>query len=304
MRGLGADARWFFPPLARVQSERSACTDPTAYGLHLTRWACRSLQPVVVEQAAVAAIHYTTGARILAEASLQPHRSRYGKTAVLDEELTTRAAKGLWCYERVEGLRQRGEVVICMDEKPNLQALSRARPRQPMPPGQLERHEFEYNRHGTVTFQVACTVYEDPMQGWGLDKTDPEHFLWCVRQGARRYRHARRIPLIMENGSSHSEHPTKASFATHPRLRALYTPAHARGLNQAQLLLRALTDKYLARFDCESRQQLIAHLTASWPESNHRFAHPFSWSWPRRPMYTWAEKKGAAICTKTYATVH
>ena len=73
----GAGVRPFFPPLQRVQIERVACTDPTAYGLQLARWDCRSLQEVVVEQAIVGAIHYTTVARILAHASLQPHRSRY-----------------------------------------------------------------------------------------------------------------------------------------------------------------------------------------------------------------------------------
>lgn len=281
-----------------------ACTDPTAYGLHLTHWDCRSLPQVVVEQAVVAAIHYTTVARILAAASLQPHRSRYGKTATIDEEFTPRAAKVLWCYERADWLHPRGEVVICMDEKPNIQALSRPMPRQSMQPGQPERREFEDKRQGTVTFQVAFNVYDGTMQGWCLDKNDHDHFLWCLRQVARRYRRARRIHLIMDNGSSHIDHHTKAYFAGHPRLRALYTPAHASWLNQAEWLLRAFTDKYLDRFDGESRPQLMAHLQASWPEYNSRFAHPFTWSWTRRHLYAWAEKKGATICTKTYATVH
>lgn len=51
-----------------------ACTDPAVCGLHLARWDCRSLQQVVVQRAIVGSIHYTTVARILAEASLQPHR--------------------------------------------------------------------------------------------------------------------------------------------------------------------------------------------------------------------------------------
>jgi hypothetical protein len=191
-----------------------------------------------------------------------------------------------------------------MDEKPNIQALARTMPRQSMQPGQRERREFEYKRHGTVTFQVAFNVYDGTRQGWCLDKNDHDHFLWCLRQVARRYRRARRIHLIMDNGSSHIDHHTKGYFAAHPRWRALYTPAHASWLNQAELLLRAFTDKYLDRLDCESRHQLIDHLQASWPEYNRRFAHPFSWSWTRRHLYAWAEKKGAAICTKTYATVH
>lgn len=303
MRSAG-DGRSFFPPLERVRIERMACTDPTAYGLHFTHWDCRSLQQCVVEQGVVDTIHYTTVAHILAEASLHPHRSRYWKTATIDEAFTTLAAKVLWCYERVAWLHERGEVVLCLDEKPNIQALSHLGPRQLVSAGHIERREFEYQRHGTVTLVVALNVYDGTMRGWCIDKNDHEHFLWCVRQVARSYRHARRLHLIMDNGGSHIDHHTAAYFATHPRLRVVYTPAHASWLNQAELLLRAFTDKYLDRFDCESRQQLIDHLNASWPEYNRRFAHPFDWSWTRRDLYAWAEKKGAAICTKTYATVH
>jgi transposase len=300
----GAAARQFFPSLARVEIERAACTDPTAYGLHLTHWDCRSLAQVVVEEAIVDTIHYTTVARILAAASLQPHRSRYWKTATIDEQFRARAAKILWCYERVEWLHQRSELVICVDEKPNLQALSRCAPKQPMRAGQVERREFEYERHGTTNFLVSFNVFAGQMWGCCLDKNDHEHFLWGMRQVDRRYRLAKRIHLIMDNGPSHIDHHTRAYFAAHPRFRVLYTPAHASWLNQAELLLRAFADKYLDRFDCASRQELIDHLNASWPEYNRYFAHPFSWSWTRRHMYEWAESKGASISSKTYATVH
>ncbi len=114
----GAGARPFFPPLERVQIERVACTDPAAYGLHLARWDCRSLQQVVVERAVVGSIHYTTVARILATASLQPHRSRYRKTATIDERFVTQAAKIWWRYERVEWLYDRGKVVLCWMRNP------------------------------------------------------------------------------------------------------------------------------------------------------------------------------------------
>jgi hypothetical protein len=295
--------RRFFPSLHRVLLTRIACTEPSAYGLHLSRWDCRSLQQVVEEQG-VPSIHYTTVAHILAGASLHPHRSRYWKTARVDAEFLTLAAKVLWCYEHVEWLHSRGELVICMDEKPNLQALRRVAPTQGMTPGRIERREFEYERKGIVHFLVAFNVYDGKMAGWCLEKNDHDHFLWGVRQVERRYATARRIHLILDNGGSHIAHDTHRYFARRPRLRVLYTPAHASWLNQAELLLRAFSTKYLSRFDADSRQHLIEHLHASWREYNQRFAHPFCWSWTRRDLRTWAEFKGALICTKTYATVH
>jgi hypothetical protein len=299
-----AGDRPFFPPLQRVHIERIACTDPAAYGLHLARWDCRSLKQVVVEQAIVGAIHYTTIARILADASLQPHRSRYWKTATIDERFTTRAAKILWRYERVEWLYDRGEVVLCLDEKPHMQVLVRRVPTQPMRRAQMARREFEYTRHGTVTLLVSLNVYDGSMWGCCLEANDHEHFLWAVRQLTRCYPRAQRLHLIMDNGASHIAHETRMYFATHPRLRVFYTPPHASWLNQAELLLRAFSDKYLDRFDPQSRQHFIDHLNASWPEYNQRFARPFDWSWTCRDLYAWARKKATIICTKTYATVH
>ncbi len=294
----------FFPSLHRILITRIAGTEPRTYGLHLPRWDCRSLQQVVEEQGIVPSSHFTTVAHILAQASLQPPRSRYWKTARLDEEFLRLAAKVLWCYESVDWLHRRGEVVSCMDEKPNIQALRLVAPTQRMGPDRIERREFEYERKGIVHFLVAFNVYDGTMLGWCLDKNDHDHFLWGVRQVERRYPKARRIHLILDNGGSHIAHETQRYFTRRPRLRVLYTPAHASWLKQAELLLRAFTAKSLTRFDPESRQHLIEHLTLSWPEYNRRFAHPFDWSWTRRDLRAWAEFKGALICTKTYATVH
>jgi transposase len=300
----GVGVRLFFPPLQRVHFERIACTDPAAYGLHLARWDCRSLQEVVVEQAIVDSIHYTTVARILAQASLQPHRSRYWKTATIDERFITQAAKILWRYERVEWLYERDEVVLCLDEKPHMQVLVRRCPPQPMRRGQITRREFEYKREGTVTFLAALNVYDGSMWGCCLKANDHEHFLGALSQLTRRYAWARRLNLILDNGSSHIAHETHAYWASHPRLRVFYTPPHASWLNQAELLLRAFSDKYLRRFDPRSRQHFIDHLHVSWPEYNRRFAHPFTWSWSCRDLYAWARKQASVICSKTYATVH
>ena len=299
-----ADAPASFPPSQRVAIERVACTAPHVHGLHGSRWACRTLQQVVVEQAIVDAIPYTTVAHLRAQASLQPPRSRYWKPARLEEAFLRLAAKVLWCYESVDGLHQRGEVVICMAERPTIQALRRVAPTQRMGPGRLERRECEDERKGIVHFLVAFNVSEGTLLGGCLDKNDHDHFLWGVRQVERRYPKARRIHLILDTGGSHIAQDTQRYFARRPRLRVLYTPAHASWLKQAELLLRAFTAKYLTRFDPESRPHLSEHLMLSWPEYNRRFAHPFAWSWPRRDMYAWAEKKGYGICSKTYATVH
>jgi len=299
-----AGGRPVFPPLQRVQIERIAGPEPTAYGLHLARWDCRRLPEVVVEQAIVGARHDTTVARLLAQASLQPPRSRYGKTATMDERFITQAAKILWRDERVEWLDERDEGGLCVDEKPQLQVWVRRCPPQPLRRGPMARREFEDTREGTVTFLAVLHVYEGTMWGCGLEANDHVHFLGALRRLARPDAWARRLHLLLDNGSSPMAHDTQADLASQPRLRAFYTPPHASGLNQAEWLLRAFSDTYLQRFDPQSCQHLIDHLHASWPEDNRRFAHPFTWSWSCRELYTGARKKATGICSKTYATVH
>ncbi len=61
--------------------------------------------------------------------------------------------------------RQRGIVVLALDEKPNIQVLERARPTQLMLPGQIERQEFDYIRHGTINMLVSLTLHTGHM-GW------------------------------------------------------------------------------------------------------------------------------------------
>jgi len=62
------------------------------------------------------------------------------------------------------------------------------------------------------------------------------------------------------------------------------TPAHASWLDQAELLLRAFSERYLKHGNWESRQYLIDHLEAGWREYDRLYAHPFSWSWTRRDL--------------------
>jgi hypothetical protein len=259
---------------------------------------------VVLERAVVGAIHDPTVARILAAASVPPHRSRSWKTATLDARFVTKAARILWRYARVAWLDERGEGVRWLEEKPHLQAVARRVPTQLMRPGPIERRELEYTRHGTVTCRAALTVDDGTMWGCGLAAKAHAHFLRALGRLIRRDPRAQRRHVILDNGSSHIAQATQAYVASHPRLRACYPPPHASWLNQAAWLLRAFSDKYLPRFASLSRQHLIDHLEARWPEDNRRVAHPFTWSWSCRDLYAWARKKATVICTKTYATLH
>ncbi len=283
----GPVGRGSFPPLVRVEIEQLACCAPAGIGLHLTHWSTRTLALEAMARRIVPQIAHSTVSLILRYADLQPHRSRYWKTPMLDATFRKRAAAVLWCYERVHDLAKKDELVVCLDEMPNLQALERVRSTRPMRPGQIERREFEYIRHGTINFLVALVVHSGRMHGWCLDANDRPHLQPALRQLFRAHPAARRIHLIWDGGASHVGSDTRRFLRDYPQVRVLQTPAHASWLNQAELLLRAFGERYLKRGDWASHQHLVDHLQGSWREYNRLFAHPFTWSWTRSKMDEW-----------------
>jgi hypothetical protein len=282
--------------LERVAIEQLACCEPAGLGLKMTHWSTRSLARIAAERGIRPKIAHSTVSLILRDADLQPHRNRYWITPTLNAEFLERASRILWCYERVDWLIKRDEVIIALDEKPNIQALERAAPKQLMRPGQIERQEFEYVRHDTVNFLVALIVHNGEMRGWCLERNDSEHLCQVLPELFRQFREARRIHLIWDGGPSHISATTQAVLRSYgPWVRVLFTPAHASWLNQAELLLRSFDARYLKRGSWNSRQALIEHLYASWPEYNRLFAHPINWSWTRRDLHKWAERKTSGL---------
>ena len=174
--------RALFSSRQRAQLKRLARRQPRTVGWELTHWSTRSLAVAAVEQELVPEIHAATVGRWLRAADLQPHLWRTWKTTVWDDEAVARAIKILWYYERIEGLWRRGEVVLALDEKPSLQVLEPIAPRQPMRPGQIERQEFEYRRHGTVNLLTGLTLHTGRMWAECLDRNDGAHFRPAVRR--------------------------------------------------------------------------------------------------------------------------
>jgi hypothetical protein len=72
--------------------------------------------------------------------------------------------------------------------------------------------------------------------------------------------------------------------------RPRYTPANASWLDQAEILIHAFKHYYLKRASWKSKEEFKTHVLASWPEYNHRYAHPFEWTWTNQKMHRWFAK--------------
>jgi hypothetical protein len=296
----GRVAREFFPSSERKAIERLACDEPASVGRSLTHWSLRSLAQAAVEEELVEEISHAAVSDILREADLQLHGFRYWKTTIWDEAAVERTLKILWYYERIESLWHKREVVLGLDEKPNLQVLERAAPKQPMRAGQRERQEFDYHRHGTINLLAGLTLYNGRMWSECLDKNDGEHFRPALGRFLHPYGWANRIHLIMDNGSSHISDDTTEFFnSLSPRVHVLFTPANASWLNQTEALLEAFDERYLLRGDWCSRAAMIQHILNSTQDYNRHFAHPFDWQWSCRQFKYWLNNTPGLIRCKS-----
>jgi transposase len=283
--------------LERVAIQQLACWDLQSLKLELTHWSTRSLTVIARKRLRRPQLAHSTVSLILREANLQPHRCRYWIAPTLNAEFIERASRILWLYERVDWLLERDQIILALDEKPNLQALERARPKQAMSPRQIERQEFEYVRHATVNFLVILIVHSGQMRACCLEKNDSEHLCRALVQLLGPFRKWRRVHLIWDGGPSHTAGPTQSFLRSYGNwLRVVPTPAHTSWLNQAELLLKSFEVRYLKRGSCSSRRGLIDHLYDSVPEYNRLFAQPVNWSWTRRDLRDWVQWKTSRLC--------
>jgi DDE superfamily endonuclease len=279
-----------FPPLQQAEIVQLACLEPIAKGLHITHWSSRDLAHQAVADGIVSAISDRTIRRILNEVDLQPHRTRYWKTVRLDTEFKERAEKILGCYGNAGRLVRKGYWVVCVDEKPNLQALERQPIRRSIP-GSIEQQEFEYTRHGTVNLLVFLVVHSGRMEAACVETKDAAHYIEELKGFRRRHRHLRGAYLIHDGDPSHTAAAT-TDYLAHSDgwWRSRFTPVHASWLDQAELLLDAFSYRYLKRGSWGSRGEFLAHVGAAVPEYNRLYAHPFEWTWTNQKMRRWYDE--------------
>ena len=277
-------------PVQRAQIVELACLEPIAKGLHITHWSSEDLARQAVDDKILPAISPATVRRILHDVDLQPHRTRYWKTARLDARFKERAEQVLWCYANAARLAQQGIWVVCVDEIPTFQVLERDPIRRAIP-GSIEQQEFDYTRHGTVNMLVFLVVHSGLMELAFLAKNDCEHYLPELELFHKHHKELKGVFLIQDGGPSHIAGETQSYFAeSQGWWKPRYTPANASWLDQAEILIHAFKHYYLKRVSWKNQEEFKIHVLASWPEYNHRYAHPFDWTWTNQQMRQWFAK--------------
>ncbi len=210
--------------------------------------------------------------RILAAGDLKPHLVQGWLTRRDTPEFWERAADvcGVYLNPPVNA------VVLSIDEKTGIQAKSRKHPGQPVKPGQPERREFEYRRHGTASLIAAMDVATGKVTATDVSRNDSAHFVGFLEQIESSIDATLDIHVVLDNGSSHRSKATKKWLSEHPRFVIHHTPVHASWLNQVEAFFSILTRKVLRRGDFASRDDLVTKML-NFIEHRNNTVSPFKW---------------------------
>ncbi len=212
--------------------------------------------------------------RILACLDVKPHRVRGWLNRPADPAFHTKAQAVCALYLDPPT----DTVLFSVDEKTCMQARSRKRATRPVRPGLIERREFEYLRHGTVSLMAAMNVTTGTIHPKIIKRNNSDTFIEFLTELAATVDPTRKIHLILDNGSSHTSKQTRTWIREHPRITATYTPCHASWLNMIEIFFSILTRRVLRRGDFTSRDDLITKITR-FIRTYNTTAKPFRWTY-------------------------
>lgn len=228
-----------------------------------THWSSRA----VAERVGVSA---STVLRIWREHDLQPHRTRGFKFST-DPNLEAKVTDvvGLYLHPPEQA------VVLCVDEKSQIQALDRTQPLLPLRPGQPERRTHDYVRHGTATLFAALDVASGEVTGRCYARHRHQEFLKFLQLVATRYPRGH-LHLVLDNYRTHKHPEVVAWLERHPRFHLHFTPTSASWLNQVETWFSIVHRKAIHRGVFRSVAHLkdaIQRFLDAWNDAKH----PFSW---------------------------
>ncbi len=247
--------------------ELTLTSPPTHFGA--SHWSSRLLASALAEEGTP--ISHTTIARIWHRFGVQPWRAETFKFSTDPElEAKIRDVVGLYLHPPEKA------VVLCVDEKPQVQALERTAPTLPTRPGFPERQTFDYVRHGTTTLFAALEVATGRVTEACTDRHRHQEFLTFLRQVARAYPR-RQLHVVVDKLSTHNHPAVRAWLERHPRVQLHFTPTSGSWLNLVEAFFSIITRQVLRRGDFPTVANLIAAIERFIAVESDR-CRPFTWT--------------------------
>ena len=242
-----------------------------------THWSTRTLAKEL-------GVSHGTVHRIWRQRRLQPHRTsafKFSSDPQLVEKV--RDVVGLYLNPPEKAL------VLCVDEKTQIQALDRSQPLLPMRPGQPERHTHDYVRHGTTTLFAALDVASGQVVGDFTERHTVDDFLAFLRRIAKTYPD-QELHLVVDNYHTHKHPRVNSWLQRNKRVRLHFTPTSASWMNQVEIWFSLLHRRAIQRGVFKSvtaLREAIQRFLDAWNDRRR----PFTWIKPADQILTLADRK-------------
>lgn len=168
-------------------------------------------------------------------------------------------------------------VVLCVDEKSQVQALDRSQPVLPMRPGQAERHTHDYYRHGTTSLFAALDIATGEIIGRCHQQHRQQEFVRFLNQIERTVPPELKVHLVLDNYATHKAPKVAAWLKKRPRYHLHFTPTSSSWLNQIERWFAKITHERIRRGVFKSVDGLIEAIDTYIAEHN-RNPKPFVWT--------------------------
>ncbi len=213
-----------------------------------THWSSRKLAKKL-------GISHVTVTKIWARAGLKPHRlERY--MASDDPDFESKAADIIGLYLNPP----EHAAVFCLDEKSHIQALDRLDPVLPLSPGRLERHGFEYFRHGTLSLYAALDTLSGEVYGKTVSRHTSDELVSFLKELLATQTRGREIHVILDNLSAHKSAKVRRFLEANPRITLHFTPTYSSWLNQVEIWFAKIERDVIARGVFTSKADLSRKL--------------------------------------------
>lgn len=262
--GLEDEPRPGRPKMVDDSAIIAATLEPPPQRLAVTHWSSRLLGKQL-------GIGDATVARAWRKYHVQPWRRETFKFSTDPElEAKVRDVVGLYLNPPEKA------VVLCVDEKSQIQALNRTAPILPLREGLPEKATHDYKRNGTTTLFAALEVATGKVTNQCYDRHGKAEFGDFLKKVAKAYPR-QRLHVVVDNYHTHKHPEITAWLARNPRVTLHFTPTSGSWLNLVEVFFGIITRQAIRRGSFDSVQELVATITGFIDGWNDR-CHPFTWT--------------------------
>ena len=230
-----------------------------------TQWSVRSM-------AQKSSISRSTVNRIWHAFGLQPHRQRHFQLST-DPFFVEKVRDIVGLYLNPPD----HAIVLCVDEKSQIQALDRTQPMLPLGLGYVEGVTHTYKRHGTATLFAALHIATGEVITSCKRRHRHQEYLDFLKHVDANVPPHLDIHLVVDNYATHKHARVKRWLALHPRYHVHYTPTYASWLNQVEIWFNLITQQAIRRGTFRSVKELTAKIE-NYVQNYNKHPHPFAWS--------------------------